>query len=512
MSVPKTLLASLLVLAATALARAAASDYFRIAVVDDQTGRGVPLVELETVNGLIFMTDSNGLVAFNEPGFMGQETYSFVRSHGYEIPKDGFGNAGVRLRPAAGGSAQIKIKRLNIAERLYRITGEGIYRDTVLLGEKTPLRKPVLDGQVLGQDSVMAVPYRGKLYWFWGDTNRASYPLGHFGTSGATSLLPGQGGLDPAAGVDLDYFVDNTGFSRKMCPNFGEGLIWIEGVLTVPDEKGQERLITQYMRMKGLGEMLDHGIAVFNDEKGEFEKIVTFKLDDRWRCPQAHPVRVKDEGVDYFYFPVPFPTVRVKANWNDVMNPEAYQAFTCLAPGSPNARGEVERDAQGKVVYAWKPTTYPTGQREERALIAAGKLKPEEAHFQIRDIDSDRPVEMHGGSVYWNDHLKRWLMIAVQTGGSSFLGEVWLAEAPAPTGPWTYAKKIVTHDKYTFYNPAQHPFFDQQGGRIIYFEGTYANTFSGNEQRTPRYDYNQIMYRVDLDDARLGKLHKAVAP
>lgn len=58
-------------------------------------------------------------------------------------------------------------------------------------------------------------------------------------------------------------------------------------------------------------------------------------------------------------------------------------------------------------------------------------------------------------------------------------------------------------NKYTFYNPVQHPFFDQEGGRLIYFEGTYSDTFSGSRVKTPRYDYNQIMYRLALDDPRL---------
>ncbi len=93
-------------------------------------------------------------------------------------------------------------------------------------------------------------------------------------------------------------------------------------------------------------------------------------------------------------------------------------------------------------------------------------------------------------------------MIFVQAGGSSsYLGEVWYAESEKIEGPWQNAKKIVTHEKYTFYNPVHHPFFDD--GRFIYFEGTYANTFSGNENQTPRYDYNQMMYRLDLSDARL---------
>jgi hypothetical protein len=38
---------------------------------------------------------------------------------------------------------------------------------------------------------------------------------------------------------------------------------------------------------------------------------------------------------------------------------------------------------------------------------------------------------------------------------------------------------------------------------VIYFEGTYNELISGAKQATPRYDYNQIMYRLDLDDPRL---------
>ncbi|MFZ2639708.1 MAG: hypothetical protein WA117_01880, partial [Verrucomicrobiia bacterium] len=62
------------------------------------------------------------------------------------------------------------------------------------------------------------------------------------------------------------------------------------------------------------------------------------------------------------------------------------------------------------------------------------------------DVDSGKPLVMHYGSVCWNDFRKRWIMIAVaQGGGSSFLGEVYYAEAPELTGPWLRAKKILTH-------------------------------------------------------------------
>src|SRR5438105_733028 len=71
-----------------------AKDYFAIKVVDDETGRGVPLVELRTVNALRYYTDSNGLVAFREPGLMDTDVFFSVASHGYEYSADGFGFRG----------------------------------------------------------------------------------------------------------------------------------------------------------------------------------------------------------------------------------------------------------------------------------------------------------------------------------------------------------------------------------------------------------------------------------
>ena len=209
---------------------AAASDHFKIACVDEETGRGIPLVELRTVNNIKSFTDSNGLIAFNEPGLMGRKVFFHVQSHGYEFPKDGFGNRGVALTLKAGGSAVIKLHRVNIAERLYRVTGAGIYRDTVLLGEKPPTEQPVINGDVFGQDNVITAVFKNQVYWFWGDTDRPGYPLGNFSVSGATSQLPGKGGLDPKIGVNLHYFTNSDGFTRKMLLLEGPGLVWIGAV------------------------------------------------------------------------------------------------------------------------------------------------------------------------------------------------------------------------------------------------------------------------------------------
>ena len=233
------------------------TPYAEILVLDADTDRGVPLVELRTVNHLHFVTDSAGRIAFHEPGLMGRPVFFHVRSHGYEFPKDGFGYAGKALTLAAGETATLRVRRLNVAERLYRITGEGIYRDSVLLGKPTPLQYPLGGGRVAGQDSAFTVPYRGRLFWFWGDTSRMRYPLGHFWMAGATSKLPGSGGLDPAVGIDLEYFVDENGFSRPLCRlGVERGLIWADAFAAVPDADGKEHLVCHYAHMESFSKML----------------------------------------------------------------------------------------------------------------------------------------------------------------------------------------------------------------------------------------------------------------
>src|SRR5712691_9195824 len=89
---------------------------FAIEVVDDQTGRGVPLVELTTTSGVTYVTDSAGLVAFDEPGLINQQVFFHIKSHGSEAPLDGFGFRGARLDVRPGGAAKVAVKRLNIAE------------------------------------------------------------------------------------------------------------------------------------------------------------------------------------------------------------------------------------------------------------------------------------------------------------------------------------------------------------------------------------------------------------
>lgn len=497
----------------------AASTYFRITVVDAQTGRGVPLVELTTVHSVVHVTDSAGVVAFHEPGLMDQDVFFFVRSHGYAYPKDGFENAGLKLRTTPGGRAEIRINRVNIAQRLYRITGAGIYRDSVLLGDKPPVAQPLLNGGVLGQDSVQTALYRGKIYWFYGDTSRASYPLGNFSMSGATSELPpsaGGRGLDPDVGINLSYFVGPDGFSRGMCPIEGQpGPVWCDGMTTVTDAAGRERLLCRFARMKSLGEMYEQGFAQYNDDREVFEPVKRIPLDAKLFM-RGQPVRHKDAEGDYWYFATPFPLVRCRADHDALLDPSQYEAFTCLKPGTHyesregdgNERGarlapQLDRDASGKLIYAWKRDTTVILQKEQNELIARGLMKPEEALIRLHDAQTGKAVLGHSGTVAWNAYRKAWIMIVQEAWGTSMCGEIWYAESPTLTGPWGTARKIITHDDYSFYNVAHHPFLDQDGGRIIYLEATYTMAFSGTKTPTPRYDYNQILYSLDLADPRL---------
>jgi hypothetical protein len=481
---------------------AKAAHYAEVRVVDAQTGRGVPLVELGTVNQLRFVTDNAGRIAFNEPGLMDREVFFTVRSHGYEMKKDGFGFAGAKIIPKAGQTAEIRITRVNIAERLCRLTGEGRYRDTLLLGHKSPLNDATNPGLVAGQDSVQAVPYRGAVYWFWGDTARMSHPLGLFRTAGAkTPLSPAN--FDPAVGIAFDYFVDKTGFARAMMPlaERPEGVIWIDGVCTVADDKGVEKLVAHYSRRKSLAEEFEHGIAVFDDEKASFVPAKILPQTEKWRFPHGHLELFDDDRKKWLLCGNPALNVRVPATLNDVLDPKQYQAFTCEVGPENGDAPAVKTDGDGKPAWRWQSDRPPLGSEEEASLVKAGVLKVEHTRFYPADAAAARQrVRLHAGTVRWNPYRKRWLMLAVQVGGkSSFLGEVWYAEADHPIGPFATAVKVVTHDRQSFYNVCQHAFLDRDGGRLIHFEGTYSSMFSGNPDKTPRYEYNQILYRLDLD-------------
>jgi hypothetical protein len=99
----------------------------RIVVVDKENGWPVTLVELRTTHKVRFVTDNAGVIAMDLPELMGREAWFEILGHGYGVPKDGFGNRGVRLKPEPGKTLKVEVNRTIVAKRLGRLTGGGIF-------------------------------------------------------------------------------------------------------------------------------------------------------------------------------------------------------------------------------------------------------------------------------------------------------------------------------------------------------------------------------------------------
>ncbi len=81
---------------------------------------------LKTTANVRYFTDSAGLAAIDDPVLLGGEAFFYVSSHGYDFPADGFGFHGVRLKVTPGGTARVKIKRVNIADAFTVSPAKGL--------------------------------------------------------------------------------------------------------------------------------------------------------------------------------------------------------------------------------------------------------------------------------------------------------------------------------------------------------------------------------------------------
>jgi hypothetical protein len=428
----------------------------RIEVVEKGTGWPVPLVELRTTHHARFVTDNAGVIAFDAPELMGRETWFDVLSHGYDVPKDGFGYRGVRLKPEPGKTLKVEVNRTIIARRLGRITGGGIFAESQKLGLEQDWR----ESGVLGCDSVQNAVHRGRMFWLWGDTTVARYPLGIFDSTSATTPVQPLAKFEPPLRLKFDYFTDTKGNPRGVAKMPGSGPTWITGYLSLPDKDGTPRLVGSYAKIKPPLDAYEWGLCVWNDQREEFEKlrVVWTKSDAAPKpppLPEGHPTFWKDEqGKQWVLFGNPLPKLRCPATF------EAWQDSA-----------------------AWEV------------------LKPQESLAPATD---GKPVKPHTGSIAWNGFRRRWVTVFMETFGKpSAFGELWYAEADAPTGPWGKAVKVLTHQNYTFYNPRLHPEFTPTNSHVLIFEGTYTMQFADKPAPTARYDYNQILYRLDLDDPAL---------
>ena len=138
----------------------AATQPCRIEIVEQVSGWPVPLVELRTAHQARLVSDNAGIIAFDLPELMGREVWFEVHGHGYEVAADGFGQRGMRLKPEPGKVLRIEVRRTNIARRIGRLTGAGLFSESQKLG----LERDWSESGIVGQDSVQNAAHRGRLY------------------------------------------------------------------------------------------------------------------------------------------------------------------------------------------------------------------------------------------------------------------------------------------------------------------------------------------------------------
>jgi len=488
-----TLLRFVLLLFVLAPAVAEATTPFWVRIVDAETGRGVPLVRISAPD-YVKWTDSNGVAVVDDARLQGRDVTFAIESAGYVFePKQG-----AAIRVEAGKSVELQLRRLNIAERLYRATGANIYGDSVRAGLTVPIAKPLINARVTGQDTVIATIYKGKIFWCWGDTDGELQADGKKRFNGkvscATSELPGKGGLDPSVGIDYTYFTRPDGFTRQMVPIPVRGLVWIEGLFTVKDEQGRERLLATYTIQQAKTKPFESGIVAFDDAAGEFRVIARFP--PRPRHTSSHPFVTRVDGKDYLYL---YPVQRVPFEWKAILDPGRYESYTCLKSGAKldMENPPLERDATGKLVCGWKhDADWLTGDRE-RALLTRGLIDIAHANFPLLNTKTGKPTGARADSVAWNRYRNKWILLSKDN------GTVYYSEADQPQGPWVKAVPVSSQLPYRLYNVARHPFFDSADGRFIYYEGTFIHKLSQTDVVVPDYDYNNLVYRLDLSDPRL---------
>ncbi len=482
----------------------AANERFLVRVFDPTTDRGVPLIELQSPHST-YISDSNGLISLDpkaDPALFSETIFFTVFGHGYQLV-DPQSQGGVNLSPSANGYAEIEVEQRSdqVAHRLYRITGAGIYRDSILADIPTPLLNPTLQARISGTDWAHSTTYRDNIYRITADTHSIDGRK-NFRVTGGYSPMPEFGGMDPDLGVEPTYILDDgIGFTKMLAhkptvPNpdgYTNLLVWTDGLWTVP-ESG-EQMYASYRMMAPQFTVVERGIMHFRHVWSDFKKSLVF-TDEHLIQPYGHSYYWWHDGSEYIYY---YNTVRIPRNAVAVLDPSTYQAFTAFQQNNTSA---LDRDDQGNLTYSWKSNTPIITQEMIDAGLDMASHESILGHF--RDPDSGLEPQIHeNGSTAWNHYRNRFVRIISEAWGStSLLGEHWIAEGDTPFGPWVYTKKIITHDGYSFYNPRHHYFLDKEGGREIFFEATYSNFFTSSE-KTPGYDYNQIMYKLDLDDERI---------
>ena len=445
-----------LILASTFALACAGVEPCKVKVVDAENGWPVPLVFLTTTHAQQYVTDNAGMAAIDSPELMGRETWFTVKSHGYGMKKDGFGNAGFRFVPRPGGEHVVKVTRNQIAKRLGRVGGAGLFAESQKCGEHLDARE---SGE-FGRDSVQTALYKGRVFWLWGDTNMQNYPLGIFNVTAATTPAPAFPSMVPPVDPPYRSFTNAKGRLRGVIERQGGGPIWIFGLVTVKDAKGDEHLCGAWSQIKEFCTPEKTGLCEWDDKEKRFKivKTVWTRSAEQPKSPRIPDCTVSryigPKGKKWLLFGNPFPFLRI---------PDSYEAY-----------------------------------------LDESKWEKVEKPKKIRARDGSE-VTPASGHMVWSGYRRKYVAIVQQKFGKpSGFGEVWYVESESPYGPWENAVKVLTHDNYTFYNPVIHMEGRDPKSPVLLFEGTYTSSFADRPPKTPRWDYTQVLYRLDLDDPRLA--------
>ncbi len=364
----------------------------------------------------------------------------------------------------------------------------------------------------------MVANYKGKVFWTFGDTvcprsarqtncdNTGMYSVG------ATSCIPDDtptcNAEDPPA---LVYFsqtsAEGVHSPLPLCPIPPmDQNTWLAGLVTLDSGKPTEALYSFFFKNPGDGVgghkvsntrmhvMASNAMRDSTDMDGESEQQM--KVTQQMTLDGAGPPQ---EGIAKWdddkrtFVPVvlwPLNTTFSLDKTVQVLSPaDARQGFVYYASNGIFARMPATHDAMANFSALEILTSY-------------GKVPP----------------AWGSGSVNWNAYAQRYLYLGAGDGG------LYVAFSHSLEGPWENGTLVATHagSGSSCYNPLHLPHMDVDGGRVISFACTYtamwSNTIQPSEWTTclfglnsrqncapvvPRYEYNNLIYRVDL--AHVGR-------
>lgn len=456
------------------------APFFRINVLDSATGNGVPLVLLRTVNYIQLYTDSNGIAAFYEPGMMEQPVWFSVLADGYELRQNNLteGKVEIYSKPYdsgvvlnTSGTKTVYLTRTQLAERRFRLTGGGLYRDSYLVGAKVPAsaqNHTYIDkvSRSVGQDTLMLTRFKEDIFWFFGDTvcpksarqnncvGRGMYTVGAKTKFSESKVYP------PA----LEYFGED-GMPRPMAKI--EPLrqnTWIAGVFSIGDN-----LYGNYFKNPGDGASPDQakqGMAKWSGES--FEEISEWPRNSSLSLNGAHTIHA-------------FGPAHASNEWVYFVNNHVY----CRVPAKDDLISNYS---------AFEVLPRPKGQT------------------------------INCNTINWNDYIKRYICIGdAPTGGPGLI----VAFSETLFGSFEQnITRITSHSNSmsSCYNGLHLPYLDQ--GSVIFVACTFTSMWSNanktdslwstclfgiNSEKNcapvvPRYEYNNIISSLNLSNIDLTSI------